>query len=230
MQLAADKVQDIHNALYHQSEVSYQNFQVAPDGIHLTNVPEQPGAVSSASFGPDRLVLREELRATTLEDFATRVVNVTSQSLQTLGIADVTGPAVRGPFAGNPALRDRYQGVPGAAGDLGSRRGVVVLRQADAERRSRPDLPPDGQRQRDVPAAQSRPGTKTPARCGSRTWAALPNPSPRTGSPISATCCFRPTSSPPARCSTSSPTSTARENGRARATGDVVGPCRGLQL
>jgi len=86
MQLAAEKVQDIHNALYRRSEISYQNFQVAPDGIHLTNVPEQPGSVSSVSFAPDRMVMREELRATTLEDFATRLVNVASQSFQTLGI------------------------------------------------------------------------------------------------------------------------------------------------
>jgi len=86
MQLAAEKVQDIHNTLYAQREVSYQNFQVAPDGIHLTNVAEQPGSVSSVTFGPDRMVLREELRATTLEDFATRVVNVTSASFTTLGI------------------------------------------------------------------------------------------------------------------------------------------------
>ena len=86
MQLAADKVQTIHNALFGDPSTSYQNFQIAPDGIHLSNVAQQPGSVSSVSFGPDRIVLREELRATTLEDFATRVVHVAKVSFQTLGV------------------------------------------------------------------------------------------------------------------------------------------------
>lgn len=85
-QLAADAVQNIHNALFQQPEISYQNFQVAPDGIHLSNAVDTPGAVSSASFTPDRLILREELRATTLEDFATRVVNVAGIAMETLKI------------------------------------------------------------------------------------------------------------------------------------------------
>jgi hypothetical protein len=85
-QLRADLVQSVHNALYRQPAIGYQNFQVAPDGIHLTNVPQVPGQVSSASFTWDRLILREELRATTVEDFATRVVNVTTTAYQTLGI------------------------------------------------------------------------------------------------------------------------------------------------
>lgn len=86
MQLAADKVQTIHNTLFREAAVAYQNFQVAADGIHLSNVAQQPGSVSSATFTPDRIVLREELRATTLEDFARRVVEVARVSFQTLGI------------------------------------------------------------------------------------------------------------------------------------------------
>ncbi len=86
LELRADVVQSIHNSLYRQTEISYQNFQIAADGIHLSNVPERPGAVSAVSFAPDRMVLREELRATTVEDFATRVVNVASVSFRTLGI------------------------------------------------------------------------------------------------------------------------------------------------
>ena len=86
MQLASDKVQTIHNSLFREAAVSYQNFQVAADGIHLSNIAQQPGSVSSVSFAPDRIVLREELRATTLEDFATRVVNVANISFRTLGV------------------------------------------------------------------------------------------------------------------------------------------------
>lgn len=84
--LQADRVQQIHNSLFTRREISYQNFQIAQDGIHLTNLPNAPGAVSAVTFLPDRLVLREELRGTTAEDFATRVVNVASLSFQVLGI------------------------------------------------------------------------------------------------------------------------------------------------
>ncbi len=86
MELRADAVQTIHNSLFKQTELGYQNFQVAPDGIHLSNLPQKPGSVSMATFAPDRLIIREELRATTVEDFATRVVNVASVSFQTLGV------------------------------------------------------------------------------------------------------------------------------------------------
>lgn len=86
-QLRADLAQSVHNSLYRQPAIGYQNFQVAPDGIHLTNVPQAPGQVSSATLTWDRLILREELRATTVDDFATRVVNVTTTAFQTLGIA-----------------------------------------------------------------------------------------------------------------------------------------------
>ena len=85
-QLRADQVQAVHNALYRQPTISYQNFQVAQDGIHLSNLPQAPGQVSTASFSWDRLVLREELRGSTVEDFATRAVNVATTAFQTLGI------------------------------------------------------------------------------------------------------------------------------------------------
>ena len=84
--LAPDTVQGIHNTLFQQSELSYQSFQVAQDGIHLTNMPEAPGAVSSVTFLPDRLILREELQPTTLEELATRLVNVSGISLRALDI------------------------------------------------------------------------------------------------------------------------------------------------
>ncbi len=86
VQLATDVVQGIHNTLFQKPELSYQSFQVAQDGIHLTNLPDNPGAVSSVTFLPDRLIIREELRGTTLEDFATRLVNVAGISLETLHI------------------------------------------------------------------------------------------------------------------------------------------------
>jgi hypothetical protein len=86
-QLRADLVQSVHNSLWRQPAIGYQNFQVAHDGIHLSNVPQVPGQVSLATFAWDRLVLREELRGTSVEDFATRVVNVSTIAFQTLGVA-----------------------------------------------------------------------------------------------------------------------------------------------
>ncbi len=85
-QLRADLVQNVHNALYRQPQLGYQNFQVAHDGIHLSNLPQAPGQVSTASFLFDRLVLREEMRGVTVEDFATRAVNVATTAMQTLSI------------------------------------------------------------------------------------------------------------------------------------------------
>lgn len=86
MQLRADLVQSVHNALYRQPALGYQSFQVAADGIHLSNLALAPGQVSVASFLPDRLILREEMRGATVEDFATRTVNVAATAFATLGI------------------------------------------------------------------------------------------------------------------------------------------------
>ena len=85
-QLRADLVQNVHNTLYQKPQLGYQNFQVAPDGIHLSNLAQAPGQVSTASFLFDRLVIREEMRGTTVEDFATRAVNVATLAFQTLNI------------------------------------------------------------------------------------------------------------------------------------------------
>ncbi len=86
IQLRPEVVQGIHNSLYRQSELSYQNFQIAPDGVHLSNLPRRPGEASVATFLPDRIVLREELQVCTVDVFATRLVNVASVSFQALGI------------------------------------------------------------------------------------------------------------------------------------------------
>lgn len=86
IQLKSDSVQTIHSSLFKQSELAYQNFQVQNDGIHLSNPPQAPGAVSMATFTPDRIILREEFRPCTVEEFATRVVNVASLAHRTLGV------------------------------------------------------------------------------------------------------------------------------------------------
>ena len=86
-----DAVQRVHNELFQRPELAYQNFQVAADGVHLTNPAITPGQISSASFLPDRVVFREELRSTTIEDFAARVVNAVGIAYQTLSIPQTVG-------------------------------------------------------------------------------------------------------------------------------------------
>lgn len=87
VQLKTDVVQSVHDSLFKQSELAYQNFQVAQDGIHLSNPPQTPGSISVATFTPDRIILREEFRPCTVEEFATRVVNVVGLAHRSLGIA-----------------------------------------------------------------------------------------------------------------------------------------------
>lgn len=86
IQLEVAKAQEIHNELYHRRELAYQNFQVAQDGIQMSNLAMQPGQVQAAILRPDRLILREEFSNGTVEDFATRLVNVASLTWKHLGI------------------------------------------------------------------------------------------------------------------------------------------------
>lgn len=86
IQLRTDAAQRVHNELFQRPELAYQNFQIAPDGVHLSNIPAAPGQISTASLLPDRIVFREELRGTTIEDFATRVVNVAGLVFKTLAV------------------------------------------------------------------------------------------------------------------------------------------------
>lgn len=86
IQLRTDAVQKVHDALFKQSELAYQNFQVQQDGVHLSNPAQTPGSTSIATFTPDRIVLREEFRPCTVEEFATRVVNVVGIGQRTLGV------------------------------------------------------------------------------------------------------------------------------------------------
>ncbi len=87
MQLRTDLAQGVHNALFRQANLGYQSFQIAQDGIHLSNLAAAPGQVSLLTLQPDRLLMREEMRGATVEDFATRLVNVSKTAFETLGIS-----------------------------------------------------------------------------------------------------------------------------------------------
>jgi hypothetical protein len=84
--LRPEVIQSIHNSLYQNRDHGYQNFQVAADGIHLSNPAQAPGSVSMVTFLPDRIILREEFRPCTVEEFAARLVSVTSISYRTLQV------------------------------------------------------------------------------------------------------------------------------------------------
>lgn len=86
MQLRADTVQGIHNKLFQDPALSYQSFQVQPDGIHLSNMAQAPGQVSAVTFRPDRMVFHEEFRGNTVEDFAQRVQRTAQVAFESLEI------------------------------------------------------------------------------------------------------------------------------------------------
>jgi len=70
------KVQAIHHELFGNRRVGYQNFNLAPAGVTLSNPVSQPGANSSFSVLPDRLRLVEELTEASLDDFVGRLEKV----------------------------------------------------------------------------------------------------------------------------------------------------------
>ena len=86
LELAAQSVQAIHNELYQHAEFSYQNFAVTPQGITLSNLVEQEGAVSSVNFLPDRIQIREELSGAHVDDFGRRLEHVAKIAIERLSI------------------------------------------------------------------------------------------------------------------------------------------------
>lgn len=137
IQLRADALQGIHNTLFGKPELRYQNFQVAHDGIHLANVPATPGAVSMATFGADRLIIREELNSTTVDEFATRVVNVSRIGFEALNIPTTVAQqfivrSLMNPSQAEPAqqfLANRaLAGATEHLGQFGRPLGVMGLR------------------------------------------------------------------------------------------------------
>jgi hypothetical protein len=187
-QLRADLVQGVHNTLYRQPAIGYQNYQVAPDGILLSNLPLAPGQISSATFAWDRLALREELRGGSVEDFATRVVNVTQTAFQALSIPTTLMQqfVVRSLIAprhfrdGREFLGKRLV-APGTEAWQSFGRPLHSLGVRLCSRRSRRNARPS--------RCASRRGRRTHAPCGSRTRVAFRRRPPRRTPPSWPTCC-----------------------------------------
>ena len=91
MDLDAKAIQNLHAELFDIPELAYRNFALAPDGIHMTNPVDQPGAVSSVSFLIDRVQFREEMTGMTMEEFGKRMEGVLVRAVASRNIPLATG-------------------------------------------------------------------------------------------------------------------------------------------
>ncbi len=66
-------IQRVHNLLFQDPDPAYSSFAVTHEGAVLSNPVTRPGAISSATFRPDRIQFREELTGMTVDQFAQRV-------------------------------------------------------------------------------------------------------------------------------------------------------------
>ncbi len=76
IELDVKNIKKLHDEIFEDPQISYRNFAMAPDGIHLSNLVDRPGAVSSVSFLPDRVQFREEFTGNTVDEFGTRVKGI----------------------------------------------------------------------------------------------------------------------------------------------------------
>jgi hypothetical protein len=87
-------IQRIHNLLFQSSRPDYASFTVGPEGAVLSNPPNAPGAVSSATFLGDRVQFREESTGLSLEDFTERMVRIVQLIIQEKQPQIFTGLAI----------------------------------------------------------------------------------------------------------------------------------------
>jgi hypothetical protein len=72
-------IQKVHNTMFQSGEPAYSCFAVTPNGALLSNPTTRPGAVSMASFLPDRYQFREELSSLTYEGFAAQARRIAEE-------------------------------------------------------------------------------------------------------------------------------------------------------
>lgn len=86
MALDPKVVQRIHNQMFETGFPTYSSFNSTPQGAFLSNPATQPGMVSSAAFLGEAIQFREELTGMTVEEFAKRVGEVVSMSVEPRGV------------------------------------------------------------------------------------------------------------------------------------------------
>lgn len=99
-------IQKVHNRMFETGKPLYGNFQALPQGAALSNPVAQQGAASTAVFLPDRVQFREELTSLTIEDFASRVLQVTSDVAELAGQQVFSAQAVTLRMLVNPRHYD----------------------------------------------------------------------------------------------------------------------------
>lgn len=83
----ARAVQAIHNEMFSSPQPAWASFQVgAEGGPVLSNPATHPGHVSQAVFLPDRLAVREEQSAATLDEFAERCADLAGRYAKARGL------------------------------------------------------------------------------------------------------------------------------------------------
>ena len=75
-------VQRLHNEAYQAGPPPWASFTLGDSGPSLSNPATHPGHVSQASFLPDRLLVREEQSAVTVEEFAERTAHLAGRYAQ----------------------------------------------------------------------------------------------------------------------------------------------------
>ncbi len=79
-------LQRVHSLAFGDDRCQYQNFTLIPGGAALSNPQTQVNMVSSATFLPDRLQVREEISGISREDFQDRVARLCGLSFQILNV------------------------------------------------------------------------------------------------------------------------------------------------
>lgn len=79
-------LQRLHASWYESKRPSYANFQIAPEGVILSNPMPAGGAVSHLAFLHDRLQFREDLAGLSLEDFAERIAGLLAACVEARGV------------------------------------------------------------------------------------------------------------------------------------------------
>lgn len=87
-QHSAEELQRLHTFAFNDEACRYQNFTLLAGGVGaaFTNAQTQPNMVSSATFLPDRVQLREEMSGISREEFQGRLAKLSALALQVLNV------------------------------------------------------------------------------------------------------------------------------------------------
>ncbi len=85
-QHTAEEMQRIHSLTFADPKAPYQNFQMIPGGAALSNPPQQANMISTVTFLPDRVQVREEMSGISREEFQDRVARLSGLAFEVLHV------------------------------------------------------------------------------------------------------------------------------------------------